>query len=79
MTRICFVGAGSVEFTRDLVADILRFPELAGVELVLHDIDPERLSTAERVARSVARQLGAAPPHHGHAGAADRSRRAPTS
>ena len=60
MTRICFVGAGSVEFTRDLVADILRFPELAGVELVLHDIDPQRLLTAEGVARSVARQLGVA-------------------
>jgi alpha-galactosidase len=61
VTRICFVGAGSVEFTRDLVADILRFPELTGVELVLHDIDAQRLSTAEGVAQSVARQLGAAP------------------
>ena len=29
MTRIAFVGAGSVEFTRDLLGDILSFPELA--------------------------------------------------
>jgi alpha-galactosidase len=60
MTSICFVGAGSVEFTRDLVADILRFPELSGVEIRLHDVDADRLRTAEGVTRSVARQLGAA-------------------
>jgi alpha-galactosidase len=59
MTSICFVGAGSVEFTRDLVADILRFPELAGVEIRLHDVDADRLRTAEGVTRSVARQLDA--------------------
>ncbi len=61
MTTICFIGAGSVEFTRDLVADILRFPELAESTLRLHDIDVSRLDTAEGVARSVARQLGAHP------------------
>jgi alpha-galactosidase len=58
---LCFIGAGSVEFTRDLVSDILRYPELAGVELRLHDIDPTRLTTAEGVARSVAEQVGAQP------------------
>jgi alpha-galactosidase/6-phospho-beta-glucosidase family protein len=42
MTRIAFVGAGSVEFTRDLLGDILSFPELAGATIALHDIDPER-------------------------------------
>ncbi|WP_425558829.1 alpha-glucosidase/alpha-galactosidase [Catenulispora subtropica] len=61
MTTITFIGAGSVEFTRDLIADILGFPELADVELRLHDIDPERLSTAGAIAASVAAQLGAAP------------------
>ncbi|MEP7331893.1 MAG: alpha-glucosidase/alpha-galactosidase [Terracoccus sp.] len=61
MTVICFVGAGSVEFTRDLVADILRYPELAHSELRLHDIDPMRLTTAEGVARSAAQQVGAKP------------------
>jgi alpha-galactosidase len=61
MTTICFIGAGSVEFTRDLVADILRFPELADATLRLHDIDAGRLETAEGVARSVARQIGAHP------------------
>jgi alpha-galactosidase len=61
VTALCFIGAGSVEFTRDLVADILRYPELSGVELRLHDIDPARLATAEGVARSVAEQVGAKP------------------
>lgn len=61
MTRICFIGAGSVEFTRDLVTDLLRFPELAAAELVLHDVDDERLRTAEGVVHSVARQLAASP------------------
>lgn len=67
MATICFLGAGSVEFTRDLIADILRFPELRDAELRLHDIDPERLSTAEAVAASVARQLGAEPAISAHA------------
>ena len=61
MTAICFIGAGSVEFTRDLTADILSFPELAAAELRLHDIDEVRLDTARRVVESVARQLGATP------------------
>ena len=66
MTTICFVGAGSVEFTRDLVADILRFPELADATLRLHDIDEDRLETALGVAHSVARQLGAHPTVSAH-------------
>jgi alpha-galactosidase len=67
MTRIAFVGAGSVEFCRDLLADILRFPELAGVSIALHDIDPGRLATAEGVAHRVAAQVGAKPSVSVHA------------
>jgi alpha-galactosidase len=61
MTVIAFLGAGSVVFTRELLADILAFDELKGVTLALHDIDPERLETAEAIARKTAEQLGAAP------------------
>jgi alpha-galactosidase len=61
MTTIAFVGAGSVEFTRQLLADLFGFTELSDVTIALHDIDPERLSTAEGIARQVAGQLGAAP------------------
>src|SRR5690606_26737597 len=35
MVTIAFIGAGSVVFTRQLVADLLGFPELADVHLAL--------------------------------------------
>ena len=50
MTRITFIGAGSVEFTRNLLGDVLTFPELSDAEVVLHDISPERLATAAAMA-----------------------------
>jgi len=59
MTRIAFVGAGSVEFTRNLLGDILTFPELADATIALHDIDPERLAAGEAMARWTADALGA--------------------
>ena len=59
MTRIAFVGAGSVEFTRNLLGDLLTFPELADATIALHDIDPERLETAEGMAQWTNQQLGA--------------------
>ena len=43
MPKIAFIGAGSVEFTRNLLGDILAFPALAESEIALHDIDAERL------------------------------------
>jgi alpha-galactosidase len=49
--RIAFIGAGSVEFTKNLLGDILSFPELADAEIALHDIDAERLAAAEAIAR----------------------------
>jgi alpha-galactosidase len=61
MLRIAFVGAGSVEFTRQLLRDILAFPELADVHLSLHDIDPRRLQVAVRLAEDTARRAGAKP------------------
>jgi len=59
MTRIAFIGAGSVEFTRNLLGDILTFPELADATIALHDIDPERLAAGEAMARWTADALGA--------------------
>ncbi len=61
MTRIAFIGAGSVEFTRNLLGDFLDFPELHDVEIALHDIDADRLATAEAMARYVASERGASP------------------
>jgi alpha-galactosidase len=61
MTRIAFIGAGSVVFTKNLLGDILDCPELRGVEIALHDIDADRLQTAEAMARYVARERRAEP------------------
>ena len=66
MPRIVLVGAGSVEFTRNLLGDILSSPALRTSEIVLHDIDPERLATAERMARWTASALGASPAISAH-------------
>lgn len=66
MVRIVLVGAGSVEFTRDLLGDFLSFPALADATIVLHDIDPERLRTAERMATWTAGALGASPRIEAH-------------
>jgi alpha-galactosidase len=46
MTKIAFIGAGSLGFTRDLVRDILTFPRLQDATLALMDIDAERLEFA---------------------------------
>jgi len=51
VTRIAFVGAGSVIFTRNLLTDTLSFPELRGATIAMHDTDPERLETAGMMAR----------------------------
>src|SRR3954468_23267699 len=61
MSVITFLGAGSVVFTRELLVDLLSFEELRDATLALHDIDPERLATAEAIARRTADQLGAKP------------------
>ncbi len=48
MTKITFIGAGSLEFTRSLARDILTFPLLKDATLSLMDIDAERLEFARK-------------------------------
>jgi alpha-galactosidase len=59
MTKIALLGAGSTKFTRKVVADILQYPELQDAVISLHDIDPERLRTAEAVTARVSEAVGA--------------------
>jgi alpha-galactosidase len=66
MPRIVLVGAGSVEFTRNLLGDMLSSPALRDSQIVLHDIDPQRLETAERMARWTAGALDADPTISAH-------------
>ncbi len=61
MTKITFIGAGSTVFAKNLLGDILSFPELANSTIALHDIDLERLKTSGVVAQRVAQALNAHP------------------
>lgn len=57
MTKITFLGAGSTVFARNLMGDVLSFPELADCTLSLHDTDEKRLHTSEIVAQRLAETL----------------------
>jgi alpha-galactosidase len=48
MTKIAFIGAGSLGFTAELVRDILTFPLLEDATISLMDIDAERLEWAKK-------------------------------
>src|SRR5690606_23518589 len=61
MAKITFIGAGSTVFAKNLLGDILSFPELADSTISLFDIDAERLRTSEIVAQRLARALDAHP------------------
>jgi alpha-galactosidase len=58
---IVIIGAGSAVFTRELLGDIFSFPELGSARVVLHDVDAERLETAEAIAHATAQEAGAQP------------------
>jgi alpha-galactosidase len=59
MPKVTVIGAGSVEFTRGLLADLLGMDDLGPLTIALHDIDPERLETALAVARWTSARTGA--------------------
>lgn len=59
--RIALIGAGSTVFAKNLLGDILSFPELAGADIRLFDINQPRLDVTEQVAHRVARAVGARP------------------
>ena len=58
MTTLVFLGAGSVVFTRQLIADLLRYSDLSPFTLRLFDINPERLEVARGTALQVSERLG---------------------
>lgn len=61
MSKITFIGAGSTVFAKNLLGDILSFPELGNSTITLHDIDQTRLNTSEIVAHKVAAATGTQP------------------
>ncbi|MDN5336952.1 MAG: alpha-galactosidase [Thermotogaceae bacterium] len=61
MPKIAIIGAGSVVFTKNLVTDILMFPELQNSEIHLMDIDEDRLNTAFGLISKIAEGLKVKP------------------
>ncbi len=53
MTKITFIGAGSLEFTRGLVRDILTFPLLQDATICLMDINAERLDWSSQMVKRI--------------------------
>jgi alpha-galactosidase len=58
VTRIAFIGAGSLVFARRLIADMLSFAELKEATFALMDIDAKRLDYTRRVADRIVREGG---------------------
>ncbi|HEU0165447.1 MAG TPA: alpha-glucosidase/alpha-galactosidase [Thermomicrobiales bacterium] len=57
--KVTLVGAGSTVFAKNLIGDILSYPELSGSTIALFDIDDERLKTSEIVAKKLASSVNA--------------------
>ena len=57
--KIVLVGAGSTVFAKNIIGDVLSYPELQNSTISLFDINPERLKTSEIVARKLAESAGA--------------------
>jgi alpha-galactosidase len=58
--KVTFVGAGSVEFTRNVTTDLCTHPEFrGGLHLALYDISADRLAHAERLVSRISAQTGA--------------------
>lgn len=58
MARIAFIGAGSMKFVRATIVDLLSYPDLPELEIVLMDIDAARLERARKLAERIALQAG---------------------
>ncbi|MGF6768489.1 alpha-galactosidase [Paraburkholderia sp. GAS199] len=59
--RIALIGAGSTVFARNLLGDMLGYPELANARIALQDIDARRLELSALAARRVAEHLHVSP------------------
>jgi alpha-galactosidase len=60
MIKVAFVGAGSIEFTRNVVTDLCSYPGLRDeFHFALTDIDDDRLRFAEALTRRIVAQSGA--------------------
>jgi alpha-galactosidase/6-phospho-beta-glucosidase family protein len=57
--QVTIIGGGSYQWSPKLICDLLSLPSLAGVHLVLEDVDPGPLEKMEAIARIADDKLGA--------------------
>jgi alpha-galactosidase len=57
--KITLVGAGSTVFAKNIIGDVISFPELADCSICLYDIDADRLDTSKIVATKLAQSANA--------------------
>lgn len=53
MSKITFIGAGSIVFTRNLCSDVLLTPALLDSTISLMDIDPARLERSRKLVQAI--------------------------
>lgn len=59
MSKIAFIGAGSIVFCKNVLGDSMLVPALQGFELAIHDIDHEKLKGAEIMLNTIKETVGA--------------------
>ena len=53
MVKICFIGAGSTIFAKNVLGDAMLTPSLQGAEIALFDIDEKRLKESEMMLQTI--------------------------
>ena len=53
MVKICFIGAGSTIFTKNVLGDAMLTPSLQDAEIALYDIDEKRLKESELMLQTI--------------------------
>lgn len=56
--KICFLGAGSTVFAKNVLGDCIKTPELGNFEIALHDIDLTRLDDSYTVVSAINNKYG---------------------
>jgi alpha-galactosidase len=56
--KIAIIGAGSTVFAKNVIGDVISYPELADCTIALFDIDPARLETSKIVADKLVASAG---------------------
>lgn len=58
MAKICFLGAGSTVFAKNVLGDCLHEESLRDAQVTLVDIDPDRLHVSEVMMKNINKTLG---------------------